>query len=314
MSFVSFLFTLFTVHSCAKGVVVREGNFTDEKSAFIYTKSWEPASGEPIAQVLFVHGQGEHINRYNHVFSKFAKEGIKVTGFDQIGCGLTGKHANDLGGAMGMARVRLDIDNVLNKDSKTPLFLMGHSFGGLTVLDYLARGESREHIYAGIASAPDLELSRESKPGFFERAMLRSVASVTPTLKVSATIDTSYLSRDPSQVELYNNDPLVFSECAAIQVYDTVFGGEYLLKGGYRNITVPRLLIAHGNDDKITSFAASETLVEELTKLGNQQTLTFKPFDGAYHELHNDIIKDEVIKYYIAWIKSVLVKPEIVQA
>lgn len=83
-----------------------------------------------MAHVVFVHGQAEHVNRYNHVFSEFAKAGIKVHAFDQVGCGRTGKKARSLGLAMGMARTELDIDDAIVRmyDEETPLFLMGHSF------------------------------------------------------------------------------------------------------------------------------------------------------------------------------------------
>lgn len=82
---------------------------------------------------MFIHGQAEHIRRYDHVFHEFAKYGFKVHSFDQVGCGRTGERANNLGDALGLARVLLDVDDCIDRvhDPDIPLFLMGHSFVGL---------------------------------------------------------------------------------------------------------------------------------------------------------------------------------------
>ncbi|KAJ9072817.1 hypothetical protein DSO57_1023113 [Entomophthora muscae] len=304
----SFLCVSFVAQCNSTEFSVREDYFINDIDIDIYTRTWEPVDREPIANVVFVHGQAEHVYRYNHVFSEFAKAGLKVHGFDQVGCGRTGLKSNNLGGAMGMARVRIDIDDAIERvyDPETPLFLMGHSFGGATVIDYLARGNKRDLLYGAVASAPDLELSPESKPNLIVQAALRAVVAVTPMAKVPADLDLSYLSRNATEVEIYKNDPLIFSKCAAVQVYDTVFGGEYILKGGYKNINIPRLLIVHGSSDKITSPVVSNRLYRELQSQGVPKNLDFILYPGAYHELHNDLNKREVISNHIKWILSQL--------
>lgn len=54
----------------------------------IYARLWQP-KGKPVATVTFVHGLGEHIARYEHVFSKFAENSIRVFAYDQRGFGRT---------------------------------------------------------------------------------------------------------------------------------------------------------------------------------------------------------------------------------
>lgn len=51
---------------------------------FIYLTCLQPEQ-PPIATVTFVHGYGEYIDRYSHVFPRFADAGIKVNSFDQRG-------------------------------------------------------------------------------------------------------------------------------------------------------------------------------------------------------------------------------------
>ncbi|KAJ9086787.1 hypothetical protein DSO57_1000412 [Entomophthora muscae] len=285
------------------GYAVYEGFYPNNIKTEIYTRTWVPI-GKPVANLVFVHGQAEHVNRYNRVFSEFAKAGIKVHAFDQVGCGRTGKRASNLGGAMGMERVELDIDDAIVRihDGKTPLFLMGQSFGGETVIDYLARGNRKNLVYGALATSPCLALAPETQPRETQINQLVEVASRNPQFRINARLDASLLSRNRTEVDMYRRDPLVFSRCAAVQVRDTVVGGHYILDGGYRNIQVPRLMIVHGSADKITHFSTSEKLALTLKAQGTSKSVEFLAYPGGYHELHNDIIRDEVIANHVKWI------------
>jgi len=46
-----------------------------------------PAHKPPTANLVWAHGYGEHIGRYQKVFSKFAAAGIAVHSFDAAGHG-----------------------------------------------------------------------------------------------------------------------------------------------------------------------------------------------------------------------------------
>ncbi|KAJ9069579.1 hypothetical protein DSO57_1017210 [Entomophthora muscae] len=307
-----------SLNSKQEGPTVTDGYFTNNIHVEVYARTWTPIE-KPVANLVFVHGHAEHVNRYNNVFSEFTKSGIKVHAFDQVGCGKTGKRANDLGGPLGVERVRQDIDDAIDRihDAEIPLFLMGHSFGGLSIIDYLARGNKRGLLYGAIASAPDLELAPESMPDNKTIKQIQEIANRDPKFKVTPKLgkpnlhqltfkDIAYFSRNKTEVEIYKNDPFLFSECAAIQVRDTITGGRYILNGGYKKITVPRFLISHGTADKITSYKASEKLTLKLIKQKAPRIVKFQSYPGAYHELHTDLVKDKVIANYINWITSEL--------
>jgi acylglycerol lipase len=48
-----------------------------------------------------VHGFGEHIARYDRMFSVFASQGIECYGYDQRGWGETGKKSTQFGNNQG---------------------------------------------------------------------------------------------------------------------------------------------------------------------------------------------------------------------
>ncbi|KAJ9074090.1 hypothetical protein DSO57_1009685 [Entomophthora muscae] len=308
-------------------VTVTEIYSSNNLKVDVYTKTWEPTKGNTVAKMVFVHGFNDMSSHYNDIFSKFAEAGIKVHAFDQVGCGKTGERANKLGGAMGMDRVRIDIDDAIERiyDTKTPLFLMGHSFGGSTVIDYLARGNKRDLIYGAIASctpnknvanfiAPAFELAPESQPGDLAIDAIRGLAFLTPNVKVHFPLgkpsklnkltdgDVNSLSRNKTYVEERKKESLQTSLWASIQVRDFINGGKYILDGGYKKIKISRVLIAHGSGDRITNRITSEKVAQLLSRQDWQKTDRFKMYPEAYHELHNDVNKDEVIAYYIKWI------------
>jgi alpha-beta hydrolase superfamily lysophospholipase len=58
------------------------------------------------------------------------------------------------------------------------------------------------------------------------------------------------------------------------------------------------LLLLHGTDDHICSPEGSR---EFASKTGLAE---LKLWEGGYHELHNDLFRDEVSNYIISWINS----------
>ena len=113
-----------------------------------------------IATVLAVHGLGEHIQRYDHIFSVFAEHGIMVKGIDYRGHGRTlkknattsipGYHTSfeqiwaDLLQLQDMAVEGIDTPRNL------PTFVMGHSLGGLLALTFAFHNDKKIHNLAGV--------------------------------------------------------------------------------------------------------------------------------------------------------------------
>lgn len=283
--------------------VIREEFIPNNIKVDIYTRTWEPANVAPKANIVFIHGQGEHVTRYDHVFNEFAKAGLKVHSFDQVGCGKTGQRSNDLGGAMGLARVLLDVNDAIDRvyDPDVPLFLMGHSFGGASTLNYLAVGARKELIHGALVSAPCIQVSDESAPIMPLRFLLNNLSPLFPSIKVPVNVEASYMSRDKEEVRKYSEDPLIFSRSALVQARDVVFEGEALSDGRYKLINVQRLHICHGSDDKAASFEATKNLADKIKSYEKVPHLQFKEYPGYYHELHNEVDKDQVVESHLSW-------------
>ena len=249
----------------------------------------------PAAVVLLVHGLGEHSGRYAGWASRFNERGVAVCAFDLPG---HGRSEGRRGVIPFPDKVYDTIDTVIGSIASeypgVPLFLYGHSLGGIIVLNYLVR--RKPAITGAIVTSPWILLT-ETPPK--AKVLLASVAKrLMPGMAQASGLKTEYLSRDPEVVALYRNDPLVHGQISAgLYGWITDAGTETLARAA--EINVP-LLLAHGRNDMIISPASSVQVAEAAPRA------TLKLWDGGYHELHNDLLKEEHFEFIIGWINTLL--------
>ncbi|KAF9162767.1 hypothetical protein DFQ26_003256 [Actinomortierella ambigua] len=266
----------------------------------IYTRTWE--ADQPVASLVFVHGLGEHVNRYHHVFEQFAKANIQVSAFDQRGFGQTGKKGKALGNTGGYAKAIPDITAALEraKIEGLPLFLMGHSYGGSLVLNYDVQGPKRHELAGVIASAPLILPSPPTRPNAVTVGAAKIFSRLLPSLQVPVKLDSGLISRDASEVTKYNSDPLVHPYMTVLGSHDMLTNAKALLTNRFQHVCadVP-ILIMHGSGDGLTCPKASKEFFDKLTQVSDKEYVTF---DGWYHELHNEDGRQQVIEKYVQWI------------
>ncbi|KAG0070121.1 hypothetical protein BGZ89_001371 [Linnemannia elongata] len=269
----------------------------------IFTKTWY-AVGTPVASVVFVHGLGEHIVRYDHVFEEFNKAGFQVSSYDQRGFGQTGKKSKTLGRTGGYVKAIPDITAALERGTieGVPLFLMGHSYGGSLVLNYDCIGPLRTKLSGLIASAPLVLPTGPTRPSNLTVSFAGAVSKVFPSLKIPTNLSSKAISRDPKEVAKYDADPLVHGFGTTKGLFDMLTNGKMLLSAArYGEISpdVP-VLICHGSADALTEQKASKDFFDKIAVKDKE----YKVYEDHYHELHNEPEDDRkvVIDYYIQWI------------
>lgn len=250
--------------------------------------------GEKVkAVIIFVHGLGEHIHRYEHWIKRFNGEGIGFVGFDLPGHG----RSDGIKGHIRSYRLLSEmLDILISTSRKTfpeiPVFIYGQSLGGGIVLDYLLR--SNQELKGAIVTSPWLLLS--FKPDKFKIILATIMKSLLPGLIQSSGLVVSHISHDQEVIRKYLEDPLVHDKISVSLFHSATKAGRYsLVQAG--KLKVP-LLIMHGSDDLITSPEGSRQFSAgtELAEL--------KIWDGGYHELHNEQFKDEVFSYILNWIEK----------
>jgi alpha-beta hydrolase superfamily lysophospholipase len=243
------------------------------------------------AVIIMVHGIGEHMHRYLGWADMFIKQGVGFVGVDLPG---HGRSPGRRGHIRNYEIVKEMLDILISSSRKTfpgiPLYIYGHSLGGGIVLDYILRNNPR--ISGAIVTSPWLRLSFE--PPKIKIILASVVKNIIPWLSQPTGLIVEHISHDIKEVEKYKSDPLVHDKCSVSLFHSAMSAGKYALEhSGELKIST---LILHGSDDKICSPEGSR-------EFASKNKLTdIKIFEGGYHELHNELFRNEVFDYIIKWI------------
>jgi alpha-beta hydrolase superfamily lysophospholipase len=259
-----------------------------------YMQGWE-TEGKPKAIVCLIHGLGEHTGRYKQVGKALNEAGYSLFGFDLRGHGQTG---GPRGHIPSLNVVLQDIHQFVEFQKQNhpgvPIFLYGHSLGGLFSLAYVIQYPDgiKGVIITGVALHSPL-LEQKSKV-----AMVKALGSLFPSMIIPTGLDSSTISRDPAVVQKYVNDPLVHDK-SSLGLGKTTLDAVNLCFAHANNFSLP-LLIMHGKKDTLVYPSGSE----KFAKLAGEtnRDVTLKLWDGLYHELHNEPEQAEVFKVMVEWL------------
>ena len=243
--------------------------------------------------IVFVHGIGEHIQRYDHWADLFLKEGIAFTGVDLPGHGRSeGRRGNIKNYGLLYEMIGTLLDTCRKTFPGVPMYLYGHSLGGGIVLNYLLHFNPK--IKGAIVTSPWLRLSFEPPKS---KLMLASVMkNLAPGLIQPSGLNVSHISHDAAVVEKYKADPQVHDKISVSLFVGAMSAGRYALDHA-AELRI-RTLIMHGGDDQITSPEGSREFSEKSGKV------ILKIWPGGYHELHNEPFKEEVFRFILSWMNE----------
>lgn len=259
----------------------------------LYQQTWEPDENTR-AVVLLVHGLGEHSGRYAHVADHLTRRGFAVYSLDHYGHGKSDGHA----GFVESFSVYLDGVDELAKKARAehpslPLFLLGHSMGGLIAAAWLLTNQ--DAVRACVLSGPLLKT--DQAPSALLLALNRLLSALVPTLPM-IELDASGISRDPAVVDAYVNDPLVFHGKLTARLIAELSATMDNTLSRASDIHVP-VIFMHGEQDLLTSPSGSKEMFAGVSS----EDKTLKLYPGLYHEIFNEPEQDAVLADMSAWLE-----------
>lgn len=255
-----------------------EGRFADGR---LYFRRWLP-DAPARGHVVLAHGFAEHSGRYAHVAAALADADVSVWAPDHRGHGLSeGARADIESVWTAVDDLDLFMDTVRQEAPSGPLFLVGHSMGGLIAAAYAQKHQER---LAGLAlSGPLLHVA----PEVVALADLEEI----PDLGLADAV-----SSDPAVVQAYKDDPLVYLGPpprgflrSAGQVED--------VRAALGQLTLP-LLVMHGSADLLVSPQALKDVVAGVSS----EDLTARLWPGMWHEIFNEPGQAAVLAVLKNWI------------
>jgi len=271
---------------------MNQSSFEGVEGIRIFTREWQP-TGEPRGVVVISHGLNAHSGLYEWAAQQFTSSGLAVYALDHRGRG-------NSGGERFFVKKFADwtedlatfIDIVKEREPGLPVFLLGHSAGGVIACGYALQHQEKIaglvcEDFAYRVPVPDIVL-----------AITKGISHIAPHARVFKLKNEDF-SRDPAVVAAMNADPLIAGESQPSETMAELARADELLEKSFGRITLP-VLILHGTADKVTLPGGSKEFYE---KAGSRDK-TLKLYDGYLHDLLADVGKQRVMADIQAWIDA----------
>lgn len=255
-------------------------------------RRWAPTSS-PRGIVVIVPGFNAHSGYYEWAGSRLADRSYATFALD-----LRGR-----GGSSGPRYAVADFDDYVSDverltahvktlEPSVPLFLLGHSAGGVVACLYALQHQQElsgliSESFAHELPAPDVAL-----------AIIKGLSHLAPHAHVLSLKNEDF-SRDRAIVHVMNHDPLIAGESQPAETLAALVRADQRLKERFREFRLP-LLILHGAADK----AAKPSGSRHFWEAAGSADKTLKIYDESFHDPLNDLDREQVLADILSWLDA----------
>ena len=258
----------------------------------IFFRSLRPKE-DPHAVVIIVPGFNAHSGYYAWAAEQFVAAGFAAYALDLRGRGNSDgerfyvekfeDYVTDVEAVVKVARSR---------EPGLPLFLLGHSAGGVVACLYTL---DHQPELAGLICE---SFAHELPAPDFALAVFKGLGFVAPHAHI-LHLPNEKFSRDAKVVKAMNEDPLIAHETQPTRTMAALVHADELLKKEFPLMTLP-VLILHGTQDQNTKPSGSQHFYDMV----GSEDKTLKLYEGGFHDLLNDLDKSAVMQDIQDWIDA----------
>lgn len=273
--------------------MVQAAQYLDsEPAARIAYRAWRP-DGPVRAAVVIVPGFNGHSGYYERAGEGLSGQGHAVYAIDLRG---RGRSDGDRFFVEDFADYVSDVARlvalVTAREAGAPLFLLGHSAGGVVACLYALDHQAE---LSGLVSE---SFAHELPAPDFALAAIRGLSHLAPHARVLRLKNEDF-SRDPRAVAAMDEDPLIDAESQPTRTLAALVRADETLRHRFAELTLP-LLILHGTADKAAKPSGSKHLFERAGSADK----TLKLYEGGYHDLLADLDREQVLADIAAWLDA----------
>ena len=290
----------------------------------LYVNQWLP-DGPPKALVMLSHGMAEHSGRYARLAEALCGAGYGVYALDQRGHGRTadegtlGLYAEKDGWNKVVGDLASLNQHIGQQQPGVPIVLLGHSMGSYIAQAYLLHHSASLNgailsgsnfqpvaLYGAARVIARVERLRQGLRGRSALIEFLSFGSFNKAFKPTRTAF-DWLSRDPTEVDTYINDPLCGFRCTNQLWIDLLGGLQQISKASNLSQIDPGLpiLVMGGECDPVSEGKRLKSLAHALREAGCQN-LQLNIYPQARHEVFNETNRDEVTADVLKWLDQAL--------
>lgn len=257
--------------------------------------SWKPMQAQPRGIVVIVHGIRDHALRYDDFSQELSRQGFAVFAQDLRGHAHSGGPRQRFDSMDQMVGdVDLAVSEAQRKYPGVPVFIYGHSLGGLITAEYaLAHADKLSGIILSGAA-----LKRPRSVGGLKVGLARVIAVIAPGAHVVA-VDDHEFSRDRDVMAMLASDPLISHQKLPAASAVASINGMADVQKKMGQLTTP-MLILYGTDDKVNPTEGSQTL---FSSVGSRDK-ALKAYEGGYHDILHDPQRAHVTADVTTWLKA----------
>jgi alpha-beta hydrolase superfamily lysophospholipase len=276
----------------ATGGTMIEETFEGAGGIRLFARSWR-SDGPARGVVILQHGFKSHSGLYVWPAEQLVRLGLAVYAMDLRGHGKSeGERYFVDAFADYVADLHAFVARVKAREPGLPVFLLGHSAGG--VLSTLYTLDHPNELAGFICESFASELPAPD----FALAVVKGISHVAPHAHI-LPLNAADFSRDPKFVEQMTNDPLIPHLNYPAKTVAALVRADERLKTDFPLVKLP-VLILHGTDDHATKPSGSERFLRDSGSTDKE----LKLYDGHYHDLLNDVGKEQVMADIVAWITA----------
>ncbi|MFC7373297.1 alpha/beta hydrolase [Fictibacillus iocasae] len=249
--------------------------------------TWKSSKEHSKGTVVLVHGAGEYHRRYEWVIRRLNESGYHCVMGDLPGQGTTTRRRGHINSFNDYIQ---EIEGWVHTAAGfgLPVFLFGHSMGGLAVIRSLM--EKEMPVTAVVLSSPCLGLVNPPSKG--KEALSLVLNKIAPSVKFSTNLPPGSGTRNEEMRMRDEGDMLLVKKVSVRWYRELTLAMKAAMEGYKRFPDVPLLVLQAGNDLIVDKDSVRQWF--SAIDLGER---SFKEFPDLYHEVLNEPEREHVYTY-----------------
>ncbi|MBT3583335.1 MAG: alpha/beta hydrolase [Halobacteriovoraceae bacterium] len=264
--------------------------FSENYHAGLYFKIHTPV-GPSQGTVLLTHGVLEHSGRYQHFIELLNQQNFTVYSYDLRGHGLSygvRGHIRKFQSYVDDLERMVNLIKAEQVDGQQPLFLFGHSMGGLITFLYINQLKDQAIIDGVALSAPALHLPLKTLDKV-KLTFAKGLTKIIPKMAAGVPIRREDLTNDLQMLKKHREDQLIVPDLTISLGLELSRGAKKAQAYLKEEKTLPPLFIIQGENDVIVDATKNIHAATELVGSENLMIIS----EGLHENLNS---KPEVRK------------------